>query len=200
MDHFIMMNLAPKLYDLKNNSKAPNTDSTNSTPFMLMMALNGTLNSFSSNNNNNFTENTSNLMPAMAETPLASNVPQRRHVMRNLPRTKGSIKKRLRPQNVPRSNVERRRRVRCHKCESCTKDDCGECKYCKDMKKFGGTGISKQCCLNKQCTRSLLPRTTTCMLCNALIDRDNRDPINIMYECEICFEIYHTLCFRVGFY
>ena len=30
----------------------------------------------------------------------------RKHIMRNLPRTKGSIKKRLRPLNVPRSNVE----------------------------------------------------------------------------------------------
>lgn len=43
-----------------------------------------------------------------------SNNESRKHIMRNLPRTKGSIKKRLRPQNVPRSNVERRRRVRCH--------------------------------------------------------------------------------------
>jgi hypothetical protein len=76
---------------------------------------------------------------------------KRKHNMRDIPRTKGSIKKRLRPQNIPRSDVERRRRVRCHGCEPCTRDDCGECKYCKDMKKFGGTGISKQCCLSKQC-------------------------------------------------
>ena len=75
----------------------------------------------------------------------------RKHNMRDIPRTKGSIRKRLRPQNIPRSAVERRRRVRCHHCEPCTRDDCGECKYCKDMKKFGGTGISKQCCLSKQC-------------------------------------------------
>jgi hypothetical protein len=75
----------------------------------------------------------------------------RKHNMRDIPRTKGSIRKRLRPQNIPRSAVERRRRVRCHRCEPCTRDDCGECKYCKDMKKFGGTGISKQCCLSKQC-------------------------------------------------
>jgi hypothetical protein len=121
----------------------------------------------------------------------------RKHVMRNLPRTKGSIKKRLRPQNVPRSNVERRRRVRCHKCEPCTRDDCGECKYCKDMKKFGGTGISKQCCLSKQCFQPLLPTTTTCMLCEILIDRSNQDVGNLMYECEICFEIFHNLCFKV---
>ncbi len=121
----------------------------------------------------------------------------RKHVMRNLPRTKGSIKKRLRPLNVPRSNVERRRRVRCHKCEPCTRDDCGECKYCKDMKKFGGTGVSKQCCLSKQCLQPLLPTTTTCMLCEKLIDRFREDLNNIMYECEICFEIFHVECAKV---
>jgi hypothetical protein len=120
----------------------------------------------------------------------------RKHVMRNLPRTKGSIKKRLRPINVPRSNVERRRRVRCHKCEPCTRDDCGECKYCKDMKKFGGTGVSKQCCLSKQCLQPLLPTTTTCMQCEKLIDRYREDLDNVMYECEICFEIYHMECAR----
>uniref|UniRef100_A0A4Y6ESB8 [histone H3]-dimethyl-L-lysine(36) demethylase n=1 Tax=Brachionus koreanus TaxID=1199090 RepID=A0A4Y6ESB8_9BILA len=123
-------------------------------------------------------------------------VNSRKHVMRNMPRTKGSIKKRLRPQNIPRSNVERRRRVRCHNCEPCTRDDCGDCKYCKDMKKFGGTGISKQCCLAKQCLQPLLPTTTTCMLCDQLIDRFHSDKSNDMYECEICFEIYHAQCFR----
>lgn len=122
----------------------------------------------------------------------------RKHIMRNLPRTKGSIKKRLRPQNIPRSNVERRRRVRCHVCEPCTRDDCGECKYCKDMKKFGGTGVSKQCCLAKQCLQPLLPTTTTCMLCETLIDRYHQDKSNLMFECEICFEIFHEKCFRVS--
>lgn len=130
---------------------------------------------------------------------LNASLESRKHVMRNLPRTKGSIKKRLRPQNIPRSNVERRRRVRCHECEPCTRDDCGECKYCKDMKKFGGTGISKQCCLSKQCMQPFLPTTTTCMLCDSLIDRYHPDETNLMFECEICFEIYHELCFRVIF-
>ncbi len=75
----------------------------------------------------------------------------RRYVMRNIMRTKGSIRKRLRPTHIPRSSTERRRRIRCRECEPCTRDDCGECKYCKDMKKFGGQGVSKQCCLSKQC-------------------------------------------------
>ena len=75
----------------------------------------------------------------------------RKYNMRKLQRTKGSIKKRLRSSFVMRSNIERRRRIRCRTCEPCVRDDCGDCKYCKDMRKFGGQGISKQCCLKKQC-------------------------------------------------
>ena len=86
--------------------------------------------------------------------------------------------------------------MRCHRCEPCTRDDCGECKYCKDMKKFGGTGVSKQCCLSKQCLQPLLPTTTTCMLCEKLIDRFHEDTANLIYECEICFEIFHEMCAR----
>ena len=66
---------------------------------------------------NNTEETIQPPMPTKAlgsSSPVLSSQELRKHVMRDLPRTKGSIKKRLRPQNVPRSNVERRRRVRCH--------------------------------------------------------------------------------------
>ena len=60
------------------------------------------------------------------------------------------------PQKAPKgkqqkSDVVRRRRTRCKKCEPCTRSDCGECNFCKDMKKFGGSGRMKQCCKSKQC-------------------------------------------------
>ena len=29
--------------------------------------------------------------------------------------------------------------------------DCGECKHCKDMLKFGGSGRSKQACTRRRC-------------------------------------------------
>jgi len=48
------------------------------------------------------------------------------------------------------SNI-RRRRVRCRKCEACTRSECGECPFCKDMKKFGGLGRMKQTCVARQC-------------------------------------------------
>ena len=53
---------------------------------------------------------------------------------------------------VPASSGSvRRRRVRCRKCEACTRTECGECAFCKDMKKFGGLGRMKQTCIARQC-------------------------------------------------
>ncbi|XP_037079528.1 DNA (cytosine-5)-methyltransferase 1-like [Pollicipes pollicipes] len=41
------------------------------------------------------------------------------------------------------------RRTRCGVCEACQQQpDCGDCKHCRDMVKFGGSGRSKQCCIN----------------------------------------------------
>lgn len=47
----------------------------------------------------------------------------------------------------------RRRRVRCKQCEPCTREDCMECSFCKDMKKYGGPGRAKQSCISRQCLR-----------------------------------------------
>ena len=40
----------------------------------------------------------------------------------------------------------------CGHCEGCTADDCGSCKNCADMKKFGGKGRKKQKCLARRCS------------------------------------------------
>ncbi|ESN93805.1 hypothetical protein HELRODRAFT_180456 [Helobdella robusta] len=53
--------------------------------------------------------------------------------------------------NTCKESVLRRRRVRCKKCGPCIRGECGECHYCKDMKKFGGLGRMKQTCINRQC-------------------------------------------------
>lgn len=45
----------------------------------------------------------------------------------------------------------RHRRVRCKRCEPCTRDDCMECNFCKDMRKYGGPGRAKQSCISRQC-------------------------------------------------
>uniref|UniRef100_A0A4W3HR48 DNA (cytosine-5)-methyltransferase 1 n=1 Tax=Callorhinchus milii TaxID=7868 RepID=A0A4W3HR48_CALMI len=43
------------------------------------------------------------------------------------------------------------KRQRCGVCEVCQQPDCGKCRACKDMVKFGGSGRSKQACLQRRC-------------------------------------------------
>ena len=52
-----------------------------------------------------------------------------------------SLKKR-----VPAKEVLSGRKGRCMSCSSCLKPDCRTCKYCLDMKKYGGPGVKKQSC------------------------------------------------------
>ncbi len=33
----------------------------------------------------------------------------------------------------------------------CQAKECGQCRACLDMVKFGGTGKSKQCCVRRKC-------------------------------------------------
>ncbi|KAL5016594.1 hypothetical protein ScPMuIL_006183 [Solemya velum] len=91
----------------------------------------------------------------------------------------------------------RRRRTRCKKCEPCTRSDCGECHFCKDMKKFGGPGRMKQCCISKQCMAPVLPNTAICILCgkdDRIMAEDSDELISTLMECGICWEIVHPNC------
>ena len=50
-----------------------------------------------------------------------------------------------------------KRTVRCHQCERCLKPDCGKCRNCKDMPKFGGRGLVKQACEHRACLNPIPP-------------------------------------------
>lgn len=50
----------------------------------------------------------------------------------------------------------KRRRTRCKKCVACQNTDCTQCAFCKDMIKFGGTGKSKQSCIQRQCLQVMI--------------------------------------------
>ena len=39
------------------------------------------------------------------------------------------------------------------RCTACKGEDCNECSNCKDMKKYGGPGTKKQCCIKRRCLR-----------------------------------------------
>ncbi|NXX77946.1 DNMT1 methyltransferase, partial [Urocolius indicus] len=43
------------------------------------------------------------------------------------------------------------KRRRCGVCEVCQQPECGKCKACQNMVKFGGSGKSKQACLQRRC-------------------------------------------------
>uniref|UniRef100_A0A672KD01 Lysine-specific demethylase 2B n=1 Tax=Sinocyclocheilus grahami TaxID=75366 RepID=A0A672KD01_SINGR len=100
------------------------------------------------------------------------------------------------------SSNARRRRTRCRKCEACTRKECGECHFCKDMKKFGGPGRMKQSCIMRQCIAPVLPHTAVCLVCGEAGKEDTveneEDKFNMMLmECSICSEILHPACLKV---
>uniref|UniRef100_H3ACC6 CXXC-type domain-containing protein n=1 Tax=Latimeria chalumnae TaxID=7897 RepID=H3ACC6_LATCH len=96
----------------------------------------------------------------------------------------------------------RRRRTRCRKCDACLRTECGECHFCKDMKKFGGPGRMKQSCLKRQCTAPVLPHTAVCLVCgeagkeDSIEEEEEKFNLSLM-ECTICNEIVHPGCLKV---
>ncbi|KAK2833939.1 hypothetical protein Q5P01_017828 [Channa striata] len=97
----------------------------------------------------------------------------------------------------------RRRRTRCRRCQACMRTECGECHFCKDMKKFGGPGRMKQSCLLRQCTAPVLPHTAVCFSCGEAGKEDTVDSEEekfslCLMECTICNEIIHPSCLKMG--
>lgn len=56
------------------------------------------------------------------------------------------------PLSVDKVPTEKIRRASCQKCEECLRDDCLQCAYCKDKKKYGGPSRLKQKCIEKRCS------------------------------------------------
>ena len=50
---------------------------------------------------------------------------------------------------------------RCGECTACCRKECRRCRFCRDLKKFGGPGILKQVCIERRCPfkRYALPST-----------------------------------------
>ncbi|KAI3353228.1 hypothetical protein L3Q82_019262 [Scortum barcoo] len=127
-----------------------------------------------------------------------------------------------RPQKPASSmSVLRRRRVRCKRCEACMRPECGDCNFCRDMKKFGGPGKLKQTCVLRQClsvsdspfidlytldmsvvTYCLsqqpgLPLSAVCELCKEPNQEETGDPSLTLMECSNCAQIVHPACLTV---
>ncbi|XP_042194699.1 lysine-specific demethylase 2B isoform X2 [Callorhinchus milii] len=124
------------------------------------------------------------------------------------PRAPARLKPRPAPSSGPKLLVHkstsgaRRRRTRCRKCEACLRTECGECHFCKDMKKFGGPGRMKQSCIKRQCIAPVLPHTAVCKICgeagkeDSVVDEAEKFNASLM-ECSICNEIIHPGCLKV---
>ncbi|KAM9792272.1 lysine (K)-specific demethylase 2Aa [Neosynchiropus ocellatus] len=103
-----------------------------------------------------------------------------------------------RPQKPPSSmSVLRRRRVRCKRCEACMRTECGDCNFCRDMKKFGGPGKLKQTCVLRQCLSPGLPLSAVCELCKDPNQEDSGDASLTLMECSNCAQIVHPACLSV---
>ncbi|KAM3622700.1 uncharacterized protein V6R79_002126 [Siganus canaliculatus] len=103
-----------------------------------------------------------------------------------------------RPQKPASSmSVLRRRRVRCKRCEACMRPECGECNFCRDMKKFGGPGKLKQTCVLRQCLSPGLPLSAVCEICKEPNQEETGDSSLTLMECSNCAQIVHPACLTV---
>ncbi|KAM6953365.1 lysine-specific demethylase 2A [Aplochiton taeniatus] len=96
----------------------------------------------------------------------------------------------------PASSISalRRRRVRCKRCEGCTRKECGDCTYCHDMRKFGGPGRMKKGCMMRQCVLPCLPNTARCVVCG---EGEPDELSQTLMECSNCAQIAHPECITV---
>uniref|UniRef100_A0AAR2JE87 [histone H3]-dimethyl-L-lysine(36) demethylase n=1 Tax=Pygocentrus nattereri TaxID=42514 RepID=A0AAR2JE87_PYGNA len=113
--------------------------------------------------------------------------------------------KRVRPNIMPRpvkppSSISalRRRRVRCKRCVACLRAECGDCTYCRDMRKFGGPGRLKKTCILRQCLAPGLPLSAVCAICKeGNQEAEGSDATQTLMECSECAQITHPECIKV---
>uniref|UniRef100_A0A672MC16 Lysine-specific demethylase 2A-like n=1 Tax=Sinocyclocheilus grahami TaxID=75366 RepID=A0A672MC16_SINGR len=100
----------------------------------------------------------------------------------------------------PSSSISalRRRRVRCKRCEACLRTECGDCNYCRDMRKFGGPGRLKKSCVLRQCLAPALPHTAVCAICKeGYQESEDSESVQTLMECSECAQITHPECIQV---
>uniref|UniRef100_A0A3Q3AGD7 [histone H3]-dimethyl-L-lysine(36) demethylase n=1 Tax=Kryptolebias marmoratus TaxID=37003 RepID=A0A3Q3AGD7_KRYMA len=112
------------------------------------------------------------------------------------PRLGPSLHKSQRPTKRTSISALRRRRVRCKRCAACRRKECGDCQYCLDMRKFGGSGRMKKGCIMRQCLMPALPNTARCAVCGeGEFDESNPSTHSLM-ECTVCSQIIHRQCVK----
>lgn len=59
--------------------------------------------------------------------------------------------------------IVKKRVIRCEECDGCANRenlDCGCCKNCKNKTRFGGNGLRKRACVEKECEKPIYKRYT----------------------------------------
>uniref|UniRef100_A0A673ZPL4 [histone H3]-dimethyl-L-lysine(36) demethylase n=1 Tax=Salmo trutta TaxID=8032 RepID=A0A673ZPL4_SALTR len=111
---------------------------------------------------------------------------------------KAVVPRRAKPTSI---SALRRRRVRCKHCAACQRKECGECNFCKDMRRFGGPGRMKKGCMMRQCLAPGLPNSAVCALCGAGQGKqecsDASPSSTTLMECSNCAQIAHPDCIKV---
>ena len=54
-------------------------------------------------------------------------------------------------------DVGKKRKIRCGSCAGCLAQDCRKCRFCIDMKKYGGQRRLKEACLDRKCKNGDTP-------------------------------------------
>uniref|UniRef100_A0A8C9TKU6 [histone H3]-dimethyl-L-lysine(36) demethylase n=1 Tax=Scleropages formosus TaxID=113540 RepID=A0A8C9TKU6_SCLFO len=77
--------------------------------------------------------------------------------------------------------------------------ECGDCNFCRDMKKFGGPGKLKQTCVLRQCLAPGLPLSAVCEVCGeGNQESGDTTPFSLtLMECSNCAQIVHPGCLKV---
>lgn len=70
--------------------------------------------------------------------------------------------------NILKAPARRRRAHGCGSCPGCLREDCGECRNCKDKVKFGGPGTKKQRCMLRTCSNMVGIFVYLCTSVNAV--------------------------------
>eukprot|EP00164_Ancoracysta_twista_P001936 GFYU01002545.1.p1 GENE.GFYU01002545.1~~GFYU01002545.1.p1 ORF type:complete len:930 (-),score=185.20 GFYU01002545.1:272-3061(-) len=86
---------------------------------------------------------------------------------------------------------------RCGFCTGCLRGDCGSCKNCLDMPKFGGPGVKRQACLLRKCIQTHRPSGRS-----AAVDDDDvidclcGENVDVGFQlfCERCHTWQHADC------
>uniref|UniRef100_A0A8D3EG47 [histone H3]-dimethyl-L-lysine(36) demethylase n=1 Tax=Scophthalmus maximus TaxID=52904 RepID=A0A8D3EG47_SCOMX len=98
---------------------------------------------------------------------------------------------------VPASSSSSTKTSVLHRCEACVRPECGDCNFCRDMKKFGGPGKLKQTCVLRQCLSPGLPLSAVCEICKEPNQEESGDPSLTLMECSNCAQIVHPACLTI---